>query len=302
MLKGPRCTLDLDNTNQELNATGNLDFGCRGFDELYGYETGDDLVWHWHEGFEAILCIKGSLSVTVANTPITLKPGMAVFINAWRPHCASGAPKARIRSVVFDENLVSGGPGTLIAQRYTGPLKTAGETDLLIFEEQNDAEAEFTRHLALAVDAMENEEPGYEIETREHLSRLVFLAWQRAGCDPASAAQNSARSERTQVMRTFIAEHYAEHLSVADIAEVAGICERECLRCFNESLGVGPARYLLMYRLAKAAEMLASTTTSISEISQAVGINSPSNFSQLFRRDYHCTPRAYRKRAQERTS
>ena len=300
MIIGPRCILELDETNQELNAAGTRDFGCRGFDELFGIEEGDDLAWHWHEGFEAILCTEGSLGLAVGNGSITLKPGMAVFINAWRPHCASGAPRARIRSVVFDEALVSGGPGMLIAQRYTAPLKTASNIDMFVFGPGAPAEAPFAEHLARAVDELEAEEPGFEIRCREHLSQMILLAWQRADALGVLDIKGSAKSERVSLMRAYVAEHYAESVSVAQIAAAAGICERECLRCFRESLGVTPSRYLLMHRLAKAAELLVSTSMSISDISHAVGINSPSNFTQLFRRDYRCTPREYRKRAQER--
>ncbi len=70
--------------------------------------------------------------------------------------------------------------------------------------------------------------------------------------------------------------------------------ERECLRRFNATFGVSPSRYLAMVRLSKAAELLASTSGSVAEVARAAGIKSPRNFSQLFKRDYGCTPRAWR--------
>lgn len=296
MLNGTRCLLNLDESNQELNATGTHDFGCTGWDELYGYEPGDDLAWHWHDGFEAILCIEGALKLGVGNKELVLEAGTAAFINAWRPHSACGAPQARIRSVVFSEALVSGGTGTVIARRCTGPLKTAPGVDALVYKNEDGAStgASFIEHLAQAVNELEAEQPGYEIRTRDHISQLTLLAWERAGCPDASDSKSSTRSERVERMRAHIAARYAENLTVAQIAKVAGVCERECLRCFNEVLGISPSRYLLMYRLAKAAELLGSTDMNIADVARAVGIKSPSNFAQLFRRDYHCTPREYR--------
>lgn len=300
MLKGPLCILDLDESNQELNATGTSDFGCNGYDELFDNSEGEVLAWHWHEGFEAILCIEGSLDLFVANRAVTLKPGMAAFINAWRPHSACGSPRARIRSVVFSEALVAGGMGTVIAQHYTSPLKTAPNIDTLVFEADDRANEPFAEHLAQAVNELEGEEPGFEIRCREQLSQLILLAWKRAESLDALDTKNSARAERVLRMREYIAEHYAESITVAQIAETARVCERECLRCFSETLGVSPSRYLLMYRLAKAAELLTSTSLSIGDIARAVGIKSQSNFAQLFRRDYRCTPREYRARALKR--
>lgn len=333
MLIEPHCTLELDESNQELNAAGSCDFGCRGFDEFFGHEPGDELAWHWHDGFEAILCIEGALMLSVGSKEVVLEAGAAAFINALRPHSAYGAPQAHIRSVVFSEALVSGGTGTAIARRYTTPLKTAPNVDVLVYKGWSDARGEalgagdnagadtgptrmaikahaesdgkseggdtgksFAKHLAQAVNELEIEQPGFEIRVRDHLSQMILLAWQRAGCPGAADSKSSTRSERIERMRAHIAAHYAENLTVSQIADAAGVCERECLRCFTEVLGVSPSRYLLMYRMAKAAELLGSTSTSIADIARAVGIKSPSNFAQLFRRGYHCTPREYRAR------
>lgn len=298
--KSQQCTIKLDSSMQELDATGSKDFGCIGYDELYGYALGDDLPWHWHEGFEAILCVEGALSLTVAHTTVTLEGGSAAFINAWRPHCASGSPKAHIRSVVYDEALVAGGVGTAIAQRYTTPLKTAAGIDLMLFEPGDEAGKAFCNHLAQAVEQLELEPAGYEIVARDHISQLTLLAWECAGKQAALGGKNPIKAERAKLMRDFIAEHYAEKLTMEQVAAAADVCEREGLRCFTEIVGMSPSRYLLLFRLARGAELLSSTGLGVAEVAHAVGIKSPSNFTQLFRRDYHCTPREYRARTQGR--
>ena len=289
--------LSLDETRQELNATGDKDFGCRGFDELYGHEPGDDLPWHWHEGFEAILCVEGTFKLLVANRSATLTPGMAAFINAWRPHAAAGEPSARIRSVTFDAELIGGGPGNTISRRYVEPLKVASGIDLLVFRPSDAGEKRFAWHLSQAIDALETEEPGFEIEVRAHLSQAFLSAWELAGSPEPVTPEDTVSAKRTSLMCDYIVDHYADKLTVGQIAAAADVSERECLRCFTKTFGVSPSRYLLMHRLAKAADLLAGSDLPISEVGRAVGIQSPSNFAQLFRRDYHCTPRMYRVRA-----
>ncbi len=297
MLRGPRCTLELDETNQELNAAGGKDFGCRGFDELFGHDPGDELAWHWHEAFEAILCLEGSLKLWVANKSVTLTPGTAAFVNAWRPHSAAGAPQAHIRSIVFDGGLVSGGAGTVIARRYVEPLRNASETDLLVFRPSDEGEGRFAWHLAQTLDALEAEEPGFEIVARAHVSQLLLSAWEVAGRPAPVSEADAVSAERTGLMCDFIVSHYAEKLTVGQIAAAAGVSDRECLRCFTKTFGVSPSRYLLIHRLSKAAELLSGSDLPVAEVGRAVGIQSPSNFAQLFRRDYHCTPRMYRARS-----
>ena len=289
--------LNLDASSQELNATGDKDFGCCGFDELYGYEPGDELAWHWHECFEAILCVEGAFKLLVANKAVTLRPGMAAFINAWRPHSATGEPKARIRSLTFDGKLVGGAPGSAIARRYVEPLKLASGCDLVVFRPSDAREKRYAWHLAEAIDALEAEEPGFEIAVRDHVSQALLSAWELTGAPAPVTPEDTVSAERTSLMCDHIVEHYAEKLTVGEIAASAGVSERECLRCFTKTFGVSPSRYLLMHRLSKATELLAGSDLPIAEVGRAVGIQSPSNFAQLFRRDYHCTPRMYRVRA-----
>ena len=296
MLYGPYCTLTLDETSQELNAAGNKGFSCIGYDECFGYEPGSDLGWHWHEAFEAILCIEGAFKLHVADEEVTLTPGTAAFINAWRPHAGFGEPKARIRSVVFDDDFVGGGAGSLITKRYVEPLKAASEIDLLVFNPDEERDEPFARHLARALDALEGEATGYEIEARAHISQMFLCAWDAAGSPSPVTPSDAVSPARTALMCDYISEHYAEPVTVGGIASAADVSEREALRCFTREFGVGPSRYLMMKRLARAAELLTSTYMPIAEVGRSVGIQSPSNFAQLFRRDYHCTPREYRSR------
>ena len=294
MLYGPHCTLVLDETSQELNATGNSGFSCVGYDERFGSKPGEGLGWHWHEAFEAILCTEGAFRLLVADEEVTLVPGMAAFINAWRPHAACGDPDARIRSVVFDDDFVGGGAGSLITKRYVEPLKAASEIDLLVFNPDEERDEPFARHLARALDALEAEATGYEIEARAHVSQMFLCAWDAADGPSPVTPSDAVGAARTALMCDYISEHYAEPITVGDIASAAGVSEREALRCFTREFGVGPSRYLMMKRLAHAAELLTSTHIPIAEVGRSVGIQSPSNFAQLFRRDYHCTPREYR--------
>ena len=103
---------------------------------------------------------------------------------------------------------------------------------------------------------------------------------------------------RVQQMLTYIQKNFVHSITVGDIAGAAGIGERECLRCFQKTIHVPPIQYLLKYRIMQGAEaLLARPTDSIAEIAVACGFDSPSNFSQHFRRFYNCTPREYRSRS-----
>lgn len=102
-----------------------------------------------------------------------------------------------------------------------------------------------------------------------------------------------------RAMLDFVGRHYAERISVADVAAAAFASERECHRTFREELGVTPAQYLRDYRIQQACRMLAHTTRPIAAVGEMSGLGTASHFGQVFRAAMGCTPREYRSRWQD---
>ena len=92
----------------------------------------------------------------------------------------------------------------------------------------------------------------------------------------------------------YIREHYAEAVTLEELAASAHVSKSECLRCFRQSLETTPYKYLSEFRLSKAAQLLRDTDRPISEISAEVGFQQLSHFGKCFREKAGCSPRAYR--------
>ncbi|MGA7271824.1 MAG: helix-turn-helix transcriptional regulator [Acidimicrobiia bacterium] len=88
--------------------------------------------------------------------------------------------------------------------------------------------------------------------------------------------------------------HYAEPLTVADLARAAHLSPAHFSRSFREAFGESPHRYLLTRRLERAAALLRNTDRSITEICLMVGWSSLGSFSASFRRMFGVSPREYR--------
>jgi AraC-like DNA-binding protein len=87
---------------------------------------------------------------------------------------------------------------------------------------------------------------------------------------------------------------YAEQLSVADMAAVAGLSPAHFSRQFKETFGESPHQYLLTRRLERAAALLRTSDWSVTRICYAVGALSLGSFSASFTRTYGRSPLAYR--------
>jgi AraC family transcriptional regulator len=100
-------------------------------------------------------------------------------------------------------------------------------------------------------------------------------------------------SRLTKVVE-FITQHIEEDLSLARLANVAGISRYYFCREFKKSMGVTPQRYVVQQRIEKAKILLQSTSLTIMEISAQLRFPTPSHFTSTFRRIVGVTPTSFR--------
>lgn len=94
--------------------------------------------------------------------------------------------------------------------------------------------------------------------------------------------------------QNFVAAHFAEPITVDDIARAAAVSSSYLTRLFRQQMETSPHDYLMRYRITRAKQLLMETDLPIGSIARQVGFTSESNFSYRFARICDMTPRAYR--------
>ena len=92
----------------------------------------------------------------------------------------------------------------------------------------------------------------YEILVR--LS-LLWLVMRKHVTLPQEQRESIVRLRMQKILH-FIEEHYAEDITLTDLSMSANISKSECSRCFKLSMNTTPYKYLIEYRLSKAAQLL----------------------------------------------
>jgi AraC family transcriptional regulator len=92
----------------------------------------------------------------------------------------------------------------------------------------------------------------------------------------------------------YLHANLASSLSLRDVAKAAAMSPYHFLRSFRTVFGTTPFAYLSSVRLHKATQLLRQTHLSVTEIAATVGFESPTSFSNLFRRTYSASPARYR--------
>ncbi|WP_028547125.1 AraC family transcriptional regulator [Paenibacillus taiwanensis] len=109
--------------------------------------------------------------------------------------------------------------------------------------------------------------------------------------------QNSYTSDALfERVSRYIHEYYDQSLTIASLAEQNNVNRNRLAYVFKRHAGMGPAEYLLKYRLHMAQEMLFTSDVSIQQIAQSVGIADPYYFSRVFKKQKGISPTEYREK------
>ena len=93
--------------------------------------------------------------------------------------------------------------------------------------------------------------------------------------------------------KAYMETHYAEPISLNDIAMAATLSKFHFIRLFRDMYGRTPNQYLISIRI-QAAKKLLQEGAAVTDACYLVGFSSPSTFTGLFRKMTGTTPAAYR--------
>ncbi|MEM9007538.1 MAG: AraC family transcriptional regulator [Cyanobacteria bacterium P01_F01_bin.86] len=92
--------------------------------------------------------------------------------------------------------------------------------------------------------------------------------------------------------RDYLHAHYAEDISLADLAAIAHLSRFHFCRLFSREVGVSPSTYQTQLRIAQAKKLLAQGL-SILTVATVTGFYDQSHFGRTFKRQVGTTPSNY---------
>ncbi|MGC3990881.1 MAG: helix-turn-helix domain-containing protein [Chthoniobacteraceae bacterium] len=94
--------------------------------------------------------------------------------------------------------------------------------------------------------------------------------------------------------RSFIDLHYGEDLSLARVAQIAGMCTFYFCKQFKKATGCSYTEYLNRIRIERAREELLKPQARVSEVAYEVGFQSLTHFNRIFKKLTGESPSSYR--------
>lgn len=258
--------------------------------------------WHWHNPVELFYIESGLLEYNTPNGQFMFPAGSGGLLNSNVLHstrrCAGSGTNVQ-HLHIFDPALIAGQQGSRIGQKYVTPLVSRSQLEMIPLYPENEAHRPALDKLRESY-TLDEKAYGYELRLRAALSEIWLMLMSLMPEADAHRTTGFRSSDKLKTMMIHVHEHYAEKLSVAEIAASAYMSERECYRIFRDCLKQSPLEYLTSYRMQTARQLLESSDETITRVALACGFGSSSHFGKLFLERFGTTPLQYRRTWQDR--
>ena len=108
-----------------------------------------------------------------------------------------------------------------------------------------------------------------------------------------TSAQTGGKTMQVRKAIEYLDRHYAERITLAELAEQAGFSAEHFSRVFRRETGVNYITYLNNLRMKHAVQLLEQTDCKVYEIAEKVGFSSLSYFSTAFKKKFGKNPYEY---------
>ena len=250
---------------------------------------------HWHEDTEIIYIKKGSGIVSVEFDERIVNAGDFVLILPGQLHHIKQNQEESMEyeNILFDHSMLLGRSNDIISSNYFKPLIEGGLLVPSFFTAMH-PQYNSLKGCLDACDRMCSSTPdAYQLFVKGQLCIFFFLLC--GNCVIKSARHKGPSLDKMKAVLKYVELHYMEHISIDDVADVAGFSSSHFMKYFKNTMGMPFVEYLNDYRLMMAGRMLLSSSDSILIISEEAGYDNLSYFNRAFKKKYKVTPREYRK-------
>lgn len=256
---------------------------------------------HCHEEVVFQYIAEGSAAITCGEDIIHACTGDILFINQSVRYLLAPTVNDNcfLRCIIVHPSFLFGIGQIEMENKYVTPIIADSFIRYIHISHHDKDYTQFLPLIKNLIALNETKESCYELLSKSCLLQLWKLLYDRIPVNscPTLVTARTANQDTHRVKQAvaYIQEHFAEPVTLEDIANSILVSKSECCRCFKRSLGVSPIEYLLKYRITESVKRMHKRTHEpISEIAGAVGFNNTSYYNKVFRKFMGCTPTEYR--------
>lgn len=252
---------------------------------------------HWHSELEIIVIKKGSGIISVDFQKQTVTSGDIIFILPGRLHSIEqdGTNSMEYENIILQPELLITGEDDLCAERFIHPLMNNQLHTETFFSPSLPYYAQLSECIRQLDFVCSLKKEGWQLAVKGCLFQFLFLLITNRAVSENSSPVGEKSLEKMKTILKYVEDHYKEHLTIEDMAELTFYSKSHFMKFFKSHMGTGFIDYLNDYRLVMAERLLRSSDNSVLEIAVQSGFDNLSYFNRIFKRKYGTSPGKYRK-------
>ena len=287
----------VDESLQSLLDYGTPDFPFAYYRDEAGRLAELSVSWHWHSSFEFSCVTRGGIVCEVAGEELRLSEGDAVFLNSGTLHCFTIPGSSVLENVLFAPEFIAPRDSRVYLTGVLPYLRSGIRYTVFRAGRAEDRETAARVAACCAAARGQSDAPGADVAVAAEVLALWNSFVRRCGSGDGRGPGRlpSLAQGRARKMLYCIYTRYPEKIGLREIADAAGVSQREALRCFSESIHDSPVSFLNAYRLKCAEQLLRTGLKPVSDIAAETGFDNAGYFCKAFRKAYGTSPLQYRK-------
>lgn len=294
--------LKVDGDRQEIKEHGSFAFPVRVSDEKLFAMYGGAFLWHWHPQIELTLILDGEIRYRVNDRVYHLRAGEGLFCNCNALHMGesiAGADCSYV-SVTFLPRILYGEKTSAMYTRYVRDLCRDTACPALFLSPETEWQQKILSSVREIHRQSRERSQTWELKVQIELMQIWLWLYQNwPGTGKQKKREADPNQERIRVLISYIQEHYAEKLTLEELAEQVHICKNECCRMFKRYMQETLFSYLMAYRVNQSLVLLSESDLEITQIAAQCGFSGAGYYTRVFKKYKEMTPMAYRKHCRQ---
>ena len=253
-------------------------------------------ISHWHKDLEFILIKEGSMTYNINGELVELTKGQGIMVNSRQLHYGFSAQhnECEFICIVLSPELLQG--NEWFYQTYVEHITENSACPYLLLEPSGWQASVIDRleHLSRSFGDAPAVPSSYFEVIADFLAVMEIL-YENLKVENPLRKRESSELATLKSMITYIEDHYAEHISLEDIALSGTCCKSKCSALFKKYLRDTPITYVTKLRLRKSLPALLDLDKNITDVAYECGFSGTSYYCETFRKYYGTSPLLYKK-------
>ena len=245
---------------------------------------------HCHLSCEMVYVRRGKARFTIGGADYTAGPGSLVFISSLEEH------QVRVLAEPYDRYVATLNLAQVKRAFGASPLTVVFSSRPQGFVHCVDLKQDRAQADAVFV-ALHNEfvlDRPYAREMVEAELKKLLILTRRARPENFVLLPGQTAA-RVMAAQRYIEQHFADEISVADVAARVYVSTSHLTHSFHDQVGYSPKQYIKLLRLSYARELMENTDIPVADVAVKCGFADVNNFIRAFRQTYSVPPGKWRR-------